>query len=154
MGIESGQWMPDIHHYNKATQRTARFQIFLYEMLPGKPDPIGYLGITIASQIHESPLLIQTKKIELLGTARRFTGTGKRMYTCNNINGAGLPGIGSPGDSDLITCIRRQLGKFCHPQHKGCVTVNWFHDSSDNGRVFLKKITQLGPNTVLSGNVE
>ncbi len=68
-------------------------------------------GEAVARQIDQAPIVRKVKEIDQAGSARRLAGSSNLPPIDDDVQGAGLAGIGSPGNSDLGPGIRDKLSE-------------------------------------------
>lgn len=104
--------MTNIHQQYQALQRLPFAQIATKLLLPLLFDLQGNLCESIARQVDEAGVVVQGKKIDELGSAWRFAGSGEFGLGGQGIDAARLAGIGSPGKCDLGTFVGWTLLEF------------------------------------------
>jgi len=70
----------------------------------------GYTCETVTGQVDKPAAVVQSKKIDLLGSAWRLACTCQVLALRNCIDGAGLADIRATGKCDFRAVIRRPLG--------------------------------------------
>ena len=85
--IKIGERVTDIHDEEDALQRRTLAEVAFNHAPPRLVHPLRNLGITISWEIDQSPLLIQLKKIEQLGTTWRFADPGQGFLLSDRVDG-------------------------------------------------------------------
>ena len=101
--------MADIHQQHQAAQGQALAQVVFQQQPPVAANGIRHLGVAIAGQIHQIAFRLYLEKIEQLGSARRFANPGELPLAGQDIEGAGLAGVGAAGEGHFPARIGRQL---------------------------------------------
>ncbi|MNV40310.1 hypothetical protein D3C71_1319110 [compost metagenome] len=106
--VEVGHRVAHIHHQDHATQALPAaqvgFQVFLPVLLERNRD----FCITVARQVDQTPFIVQTEEIQQLGAPGSFRGT-RQAGMSQGVEGAGFAGVGTAGESHLVTLVVRAL---------------------------------------------
>src|SRR5690606_18398505 len=91
--------------------------------LPVVLDRQRHFGKAITWEVHQITAGINGKKIDQLGSARRFTGPGQLALTRQGIDGAGLAGIGAAGKGYFADAVRWTVLQFGCADSKNCFLI-------------------------------
>src|SRR5688500_265 len=83
-----------------------------------------HFSVAVTRKIHQKTVMAQLKKIQMLGTSRRFADKSKAAAIGQRIYGAGFACIGPPGKSYFHSLGRRQAAQFVNSGIKRCMLKN------------------------------
>ena len=68
-----------------------------------------HLGVAVAGQVHQAPLLVQLEEVQQLGAARGLGGARQGALAGEAVDGAGFAGVGAAGEGHLEARVRGAL---------------------------------------------
>ena len=99
----------DIHHQNNTPETPASLQIIRQALLPPLFDRLRHLGVAITRKVDDPPLFIQCEEIDQLGPPRRPAGAREALLLAQQVDGAGLSGVGPACEGNLCAFVGGRL---------------------------------------------
>ena len=97
--IELREGMANVHHDHQPHQGPTLMEVSGHQVLPLELHRLGDPGIAIAGQVDQPPILLPGREEDdLLGAPRGLAGAGQLALITDQVDGAGLTGIGASGE--------------------------------------------------------
>ena len=103
--VELFEYMANVGDQHQSGERFALVQVVLQVLLPVEFYLERHLGVAVSRQIDQVVAIDDAEKIDQLGAARGFTGTGESDLAREGVDGAGFTGVGAAGKRHFAQAV-------------------------------------------------